>query len=122
MTATATRTITGAATPVPTETNTPTPTIDAFFVEGPVLYPNPLKENGPTRLVLGLTSQADVTWELYTASFRKIGQGARLLAATGDEVLLEAADAKGSPLANGLYWIVVEIGPRARTLPWIVLR
>lgn len=80
-------------------------------VTSPVVYPNPWNGTTPLKLALDLPANGEVKVRLFTASFRKVWQMDLQLPAGHQELLLTPP-----PLANGIYYLLVE-APGKR---WIV--
>lgn len=82
-----------------------------------VIYPNPAKGTGPVTLQITLTAPASrVTVSVYTTAFRRVNEITltNLPAGTTEEAL-PLMDRSGVPLANGLYYIVIQT-PQGRFL------
>ena len=118
---TQTPTETFSQTPTPTETFslTPTPTVilsataTPTFSQGPPIttpipFPNPAP--GPT-VTISFTLRDNSPWvhvEIFTTAFRKVNQiDLSNVSAGGQLVSIPLTDSHGSPLANGVYYIVV---------------
>ena len=75
----------------------------------PVLFPNPLKNNGPVNLqvVFGKT-QDYVTVKVFTTAFRKIYDDTVKSVPVGTFLYgLDPDHFRGSVAANGLYYVVI---------------
>lgn len=128
-----------SANATPTWTNTPsiTPTMTATFTatstatpapdEKPVVFPNPSDGTKPVMVDVNLTQATDtVTVQVYTVAFRKVqetkltagspGVTASLVGgvATHWRLPVPTNDNWGTPLASGLYYVVVT-HPTGRT-------
>ena len=122
-TATQTRTPlpTDTFTLTPTQTLTGTPTVTPFisptqtgtFTQGPPIttpipFPNPAP--GPT-VTVTFTLRDNSPWvrvEVFTTAFRKVNQIPLMNVPAGPvQVSLHLTDSHGSPLANGVYYLVV---------------
>lgn len=109
-----------------TPTATPTPTNTFLPVPGPglpLIYPNPLKDQGPLRIFVPFKSTADVKVEVFTTSFRKVLDKKFPAVSPGVSVKLDPIDQWGKSLADGLYYVVVttSLGDR-RKGKWLILR
>jgi hypothetical protein len=122
----ATNTATYTVTNTPTPTNTPTSTLilaatntltptatgtvtQAFTpVLTPLIYPNPILDSGPVHLQVPLTSPADVTMRIYTTAFRMVQEEPFEQILPGEGISLTLKDKWENPLANGLYYLVIE--------------
>jgi len=135
---TPTATQTPSATPSPTataswtatRTATPAFTATASFTFTPavtgtvVIFPNPVSGPGPVTLRLTLAAPADrIEITLYTLAFRRVNQitVGNLPAGTAD-IPLVLTDSKGTPLANGLYYVVVRTPQGHFTVKLMILR
>jgi hypothetical protein len=72
-----------------------------------VIYPNPV--TGPTVNVLPpvYSGVSDVQVEIFTLAFREVQDEIFRSVPSGVAVRVELTDHRGTPLANGLYYIVV---------------
>ncbi len=109
---------TDTSTFTPTHTLTETPTITATavdFVSIPIPYPNPV--TGPV-VTIHFVLQSETEWlkiKLYTLGFRKALEVDLQHVPVGpNDILLNLTDRLGKPLANGLYYLLVETS-QART-------
>lgn len=102
-TSTATRTLTPTLTPTATARATATPTSAAQVV----LYPNPVNGNGPVLIAVPLTVPGDVKVKVFTTAFRKVQDKTYPDQPVGVPVSLALTDREGTPLASGLYYVVV---------------
>jgi hypothetical protein len=105
-----TPTITPTATSTVTTTSTPTPTPTSTFATGePLLNPNPATgDSVQLQFVLG-SLVPEVHLRVYTTAFRKIYE--RKISSVGpgpQDIPLELKDFRGTDLANGFYYVVVE--------------
>ncbi|HTC19591.1 MAG TPA: hypothetical protein VK859_02010, partial [bacterium] len=97
-----------------TPTITFTPTITPTSPNGPPIgglqiYPNPVFGPGPVNIQFILNgSVGRVTFKLFTTAFRKVHESALENVAGGlVQTQLEMVDDRGTPLANGLYYLVI---------------
>ncbi len=86
------------------KTKTPTPSLSSGK---PVLYPNPVRDEGPVKIQLNLLGTSDVKLQVYTLSMRKIRDLTVPQVPKGVEVSLDLVDKANTSLSNGLYYIVV---------------
>ncbi len=86
-----------------TETPTATPTSN----KGVVIYPNPV--TGPTVNVLppAYPGVSNVQVEIYTIAFRLVQDEIFWNVPSGKPVTVELTDKRGTPLADGVYYVVV---------------
>jgi hypothetical protein len=100
-------TATPSATASSTETSTHTVTSTPIGNPVVVIYPNPAA--GPTVNVLPpvYTGFSNVRVEVFTLAFRKVGDKTFTNIPSGQAVTLTLIDRWGSPLANGVYYLVV---------------
>ena len=97
----------GTATPVPTMTLTP----GTAPISTPITYPNPT-DGGPILVRINFGHGADhVKYEIFTTAFRKVREYRLSNIQPGVlETSLEMKDDWGTPLASGLYYLVVTNG------------
>jgi len=101
-TPTATFTPTSTTTPIPTSTNTP------IVVSTPVIYPNPATGAGPVSIRLpNYPGIAKVTVKVFTTAFRMVNEIPYSNQEGGTDIPLPLNNRWGTPLANGLYYVVV---------------
>ncbi len=119
---TVTPTLTPSYTPFLTSTNTPIPATATHTPGGGmVLFPNPV--TGPAVSVLpGYPGIADVQVEIFTIAFRKVKVEAFPNVLSGTAVTLSLTDQWGDPLANGLYYVVVEVDGKRSIGKLLILR
>lgn len=89
-----------------------------------MVYPNPYSGSGPAQVefTLGQASN-DVAISIFTTAFRKVSETHYGALATGAVKLpVEAKDQGGTPLANGLYYLVLKTPQGRSVLKWIVTR
>lgn len=111
------------ASPTPTLTATPTFTPSPIPVpQGtPFLYPNPVF-SGFYTIQPFVPSTADVRVQVFTTSFRKVLDWTYGQVAPGQVLTLPAKDGNGTPLANGLYYVVEEADGKRSILKLLILR
>jgi glucuronoarabinoxylan endo-1,4-beta-xylanase len=110
-------TATWTHTPIPTKTYTPTDTSTVTVtptplsgppISTPIPYPNPV--SGPT-VTIHFILRDDSSWvhlEIFTTDFRKVKEVELFnLPAGAQNIPITLTDNHGSPLANGVYYIVV---------------
>jgi len=87
-----------------------------------LIYPNPVL--GPIFTVIppSYSGLKSVEVELFTIAFRKIQDKVYSNLASGTPLQMEATDRWGSPLANGLYYVVVKVAGARSVGKIIVLR
>ncbi len=104
----------------PTKTSTPTPT-STESDDRPVIYPNPSDGTQPVTVQVALTQATDsVKLQIFTLAFRSIqdmtvsssSPGVTASLVTGAtaktwRIPLPASDKWGSPMASGLYYVVI---------------
>jgi hypothetical protein len=109
---TATNTMTNTPTQTYTPVNTPTGTVTPThaFTPGstPLIYPNPVLGPGPVHLQVPLTSLSNLTVRIYTTAFRRVQEEPFSQIPPGQVINLTLEDERGNPLANGLYYLVIE--------------
>jgi hypothetical protein len=68
-----------------------------------------VRTSGPVSLVLpGYSGRATVTVQIVTTAFRLVNQKSFANQAGGSLISLPVTDKKGTPLANGLYYLIVQ--------------
>jgi hypothetical protein len=74
-----------------------------------MVYPNPAIGPNPVHVyVPGLTGVSDVKVQVFTVAFRKVHEENFGGVLPNGSVLLALKDSRDKPLANGLYYVVVE--------------
>jgi hypothetical protein len=73
----------------------------------PVIYPNPCTSSSTT-IQLSMANAANVKIQIFTISLREV-QTIKLTQMVGDSLSVPLMDRGGSPLANGLYYFVIQI-------------
>ena len=97
-----------------TPTNTPSK-------GNPVVYPNPV--SGPTVSVqVPLKSPSNVTIKIFTLAFREVATLAQNQVSVGVDIVVPLVDKSGIPLANGLYYFVIEANGQRWVNKVLVLR
>jgi hypothetical protein len=88
-----------------------------------VLFPNPATGPGPVTLQVSLSSPGQVQITVFTTAFRKVNTItlSNVPAGTTD-VVLPLTDQEGTPLANGLYYVVVRTSQGRFTTKLMILR
>jgi GH18 family chitinase len=117
-TSTQTSTHTPTDTPIFTVTNTPTSTPSKGE---PVVYPNPV--TGPTTGVqIPIQTATRVSLKIFTLAFREVRTIDEGIVPVGVSLSVDLSDKQGVPLANGLYYFVIEAGPSKWVSKVLVLR
>ena len=112
LTASPTRTFT--STPIATSTfsstatGTPTSAPTPGSSSGLYIYPNPADGTQPVVLQIHLASTSQVQVRLFTTAFRRVREELMPHQSVGVPILLDLNDDSGSPLASGLYYVVVD--------------
>jgi hypothetical protein len=120
---TATATPTSSFTPAFTVTSTATPSPTPTPVTGPpVLYPNPVTTSGLTHLLVPLTSASNVRVQIFTTAFRMVQEETFQQVSPGEVITLTLTDKFGNPLANGLYYVVIEAQGKRWITKLLVIR
>jgi len=97
---------------------TPTPGLIGKIV----IYPNPVLDSAPTQiqLTLGQTAE-DLTVMVFTTAFRKINEVSYGAQTSGPVTIsLATRDQWDTPLANGLYYLVLKT-PRGRLIGKLIV-
>ena len=115
---TPTVTLTSTATLSPTLTFTPTP----VFVGPPVIFPNPVTGETVTGIQLpNYPGIGEVTIQVFTTAFRRVNWFSQPEAG-GSVETLPLTDRWGHPLADGLYYVVVQSPAGKSILKLLILR
>ncbi len=87
-----------------------------------VLFPNPV--TGPTVNLLppAYPGTGEVRVEIFTIAFRKVLDKPFPDLPAGTAVTIPLNDSWGDPLANGLYYIVVDVGAEHSVGKLLILR
>jgi hypothetical protein len=129
VTQTFTRTQTSIATPVPSDTETLTPTLSPTVTQTvemsgnskPGIFPNPISVGNAVTLEAKLVGVSDIRVKIFTVAFRKV-----LDLKFGNEPIgvrdLVIPFDQGGTLANGLYYLMVDIGGSRSVLKLLILR
>jgi hypothetical protein len=118
MTSSPTLTLTSTITSTPTNSPTPLPVTSLCPP-----YPNPVKA-GPLSVCFTTAGPSRVRWKIFTTAFRKIYDRDEGIT-SGGTLVWNLKDQWESPVANGLYYLRVEIDgpqPMAKILKVIVRR
>ena len=124
--ATLTRTLSPTSTPTSTATISPTSTPSLTPTEpcqDPLIYPNPAKGVDSIQLHLSPCDQGQsCELKIFTVAFRKVLDKVVSPTPVGMDLTLELKDDGGTPLANGLYYLVLTDGERRTVGRLLVLR
>jgi len=85
------------------------------------IYPNPAKSGTTTLQVLGAPTGSAVSVKILTLNFRKVQQETISLP-LGGKISLALKDQWGTPLSNGLYYLLVTLGTKTLTLKLLILQ
>ncbi len=108
-----------ALTFTPSFTFTPTPGPSGGV---PVLYPNPVSGPDPVTIQLpNYPGVGKVTVQVFTTAFRTVKEFS-VTQAGGSVVSLPLSDQRGSPLANGLYYVAVTTPNGRSIMKLLILR
>jgi rhamnogalacturonan endolyase len=101
----------------PTRTSTPTGTGVV------VLFPNPVTGPGPVTLQIHLSNPGQVSISVFTTAFRRVNEITLSNVPAGiTNEALPLTDKEGTPLANGLYYVVVNTPQGRFVVKLMVLR
>ena len=111
----------------PTSTYTSTPSSTCTVLPAvsvpPVLYPNPSNGTAPVNFSITLTAASGVRVQIFTVSLRKVKDMTFPNQPVGTStVSMDLTDNAGYPLANGLYYVVVQTNPNRWVEKLLVLR
>ena len=115
-TVTATFTNTAVNTATYTFTFTPTFTPTPAFISHP--YPNPVTGSGPVNI--NVTILGTIKWDVFTAAFRKVNGG--MVPSGTSSIQWNLKDSSNFPVANGLYYLRVQVGAYKVVQKVIVIR
>ncbi len=89
-----------------------------------VVYPNPVSGPGPVTIQVNLTQKESlVRVEIFTLAFRKVNEIDLTQVPAGiTSVTIPLKDMGGIPLANGLYYIIVQTPQGRLVTKLLVLR
>jgi hypothetical protein len=93
-----------------------TPSVTQTPLPDPVIYPNPATGPGPVLLSVPLTGTADVQIQVYTSAFRRVNSLSFTNVTPGTPLPIPLTDRFGNPLANGVYYLVVQ----AQGKHWVI--
>jgi len=114
-------TFTSTVTAVPaTPTNTATPTPAGN--KNVVIYPNPVTGTSVNVLPQAYSGVSNVEVEIFTTGFRKVQEETFPNVPPGVAVTLQLTDKRGTPLANGLYYLVVIVDGQRSIAKLLILR
>lgn len=102
----------GSCGSTPTETTT---------VGQPVVYPNP-DPGQSVNIHVPLNSPADVTVKIFSLSFRRVQETTYNHLIPGTDISMPLLDSWGHPLANGLYYVVVDVGGTRTICKLLIIR
>jgi len=86
-----------------------------------VVYPNP-STGGTVELNPDLTTESDVSVEIFTIAFRKVNSLNYSNVQPGASVPIPLVDKTGTPLASGLYYVVVQTNQGRSIVKLLLLR
>jgi hypothetical protein len=90
--------------------------------KGGTLYPNPATGD-TTALQVDLDVTSDVTVGVFTIAFRKVQEKTFVALGPGvADLVLPLADKTGVRLANGVYYVVLEMGTERSIQKLLILR
>ena len=115
---------TNTATATPTLTPSVTPTATIPNTLAPVIWPNPLENGAAPQLQLSFASTVhSLQVKVFTTSFRKVKEwDSQEIPAGVRTVPWPAVDQNGIPLANGLYYVMVQADTNRWVWKWLILR
>lgn len=123
-TGTSTRALTSSPSPTrtPTGTSTGTPTATMGGDRVAVIYPNPARGPAVKVLLPATEGASDVRVRIFTTAFRKVLETTFPNVPSGATVTVLLTDRFGNPLANGLYYGVVQTSQGRSVSKLLVLR
>ena len=72
--------------------------------------------------VQGIRGTADVRVEIFTLAFRKVQERTFQRVPEGSDISVELRDRGGYELANGLYYVRVQVGAQHQIVKLLVMR
>ncbi len=114
---TPTITLTPTNTSIYTNTSTPTPPWNGKLV----IYPNPVSV-GNTSITLPITKASNVTIKIFTLGLRKMQEESYSNVLPGVSFQLQLVDKQGVELANGLYYVVVDVASQRYVSKLLIIR
>jgi hypothetical protein len=86
-----------------------------------VVYPNP-STGGTVELNPNLSRESNVSIEVFTIAFRKVASVSYSNVQPGESVPVPLVDKAGTPLASGLYYVVVQTNQGRSIVKLLLLR
>lgn len=110
--------------PTSTPTSSPTVTVTATPADNTVVlvYPNPATGSSVNVLAPAYSGSEDVRVEIFTLGFRKVLDEPFQDVPAGKPVTVQLKDQWGTPLANGLYYVMVTVDGKHSTAKLLILR
>jgi hypothetical protein len=96
-----------------------TPT-NAITTQSPVVFPNPVTSS-TANLQLPISNATNVKVQVFTIAFREV-QSVAAAQVTGNNMTVSMIDKVGMPLANGLYYFVIQASGQKWIHKVLVLR
>ncbi len=87
----------------------------------PVIYPNPSDGTQPVNIHVATTVASNITVQIFTTAFRKVQETSFNQQPVGMDVQVKLTDKWGSPLASGLYYVVVRVNETRRLVGKLLL-
>jgi hypothetical protein len=88
-----------------------------------VIYPNPSDGSVPPILLIPVNTVTDVKVKIFTVAFRKVWEtSVPSVGPPGSQLTLPLTDKWGTPLANGVYYVVVETDLGFYKAKWLILK
>ncbi|HJT24650.1 MAG TPA: hypothetical protein VJ873_08750, partial [bacterium] len=112
--------VAGATKTVLQPTATVTPTSTPKPVTTPIVFPNPSSGNPVNVMPPVYPGAADVRVQLFTIAFRKVQEQSYSSLPYGP-VKINMLDEWGSPLASGLYYVVITVNDSQRSVAKLLL-
>jgi len=87
----------------------------------PVIYPNPVRDQETFNVQLTLSNPADVVdIKVFTTAFRKVIEQKQVPAS--GVISIELKDKSGTPMADGLYYVVIQTSQGRFVSKLLILR
>jgi len=95
-----------------TPTVTPTPAVIGVVIGLP--WPNPVKGTGPVTIQIQAPSGSTPEGDVFTTAFRKVRHIPNSVQEENMALVWNLDDDGGSPVANGLYYLRVQVKGRVK--------
>jgi hypothetical protein len=87
-----------------------------------VIYPNPCDGTQPAKIRTGFTLPSNVKVQVFTTAFRKVQEQDHSQVPVGADLTVDLSDKWGTPLASGVYYVVLQTSSGRSVVKLMVLR